>query len=110
MQGMSSLAARSAARTASSIESRSTPGMEATGLRAFVPSTTNSGQIRSSDRQHVLAHQAARPVGLAVAARADGEIEAELGRGGRSDRADPGFRLERTAVFDSHCGAPCLTP
>ena len=46
MQGMVSFAARSAARTMSSTESRSTPGIEATGARR--PSLTNSGQIRSS--------------------------------------------------------------
>ena len=46
MQGMVSFAARSAARTMSSTESRSTPGIEATGARR--PSVTNSGQIRSS--------------------------------------------------------------
>src|SRR5262249_47868087 len=45
---MVSLAARSAARTAWSIESRSTSGMEATGVRTLVPSTTKSGQMRSS--------------------------------------------------------------
>src|SRR5262245_45842853 len=46
MQGMVSLAACSAARTASSTESRSTPGIDGTGARR--PSLTNSGQIRSS--------------------------------------------------------------
>src|SRR5262245_43071770 len=40
--------ARAAARTAWSTESRSTPGMESTGILWPVPSTRNSGQIRSS--------------------------------------------------------------
>ena len=44
MQGIVSFAARSAARTASSIESRSTSGIETTGARIFVPSTTNNGK------------------------------------------------------------------
>src|SRR5260221_83263 len=46
-QGIASAAARSASRTASSTDSRSTLGMEATGTRVFTPSTRNSGQIRS---------------------------------------------------------------
>src|SRR5580692_11242984 len=45
---MVSFAARSAARTASSTERRSTSGMESTGARTLLPSTRNSGQIRSS--------------------------------------------------------------
>ena len=54
-------------------------------------------------RQHVLAQQAPRPFGLAVAARADGEVEPEFRLGGRRlDRADPRFGLDRSAVFDSH--------
>ena len=48
MQGILSSAARTAARATSSTESRSTPGIEATGCRAFSPSITNTGQIRSS--------------------------------------------------------------
>src|ERR1044072_7784359 len=48
MQGMSSFAARSASRTAWWTVRRSTPGIEATGVRVLVPSTTNIGQIRSS--------------------------------------------------------------
>ena len=46
--GDSELGARSASRTASSTERRSTPGMAATGTRVLDPSTRNSGQIRSS--------------------------------------------------------------
>ena len=42
------LAARSAARTASSTDKRSTSGIESTGARIPVPSTRNNGQIRSS--------------------------------------------------------------
>src|SRR6478609_4853967 len=48
MQGMARRAARSASRTAWSIDSRSTPGIEGTGMRVFSPSITNKGQIRSS--------------------------------------------------------------
>src|SRR5262249_5903346 len=48
MQGMRSLAPRTASRTASSIDTRSTPGMEETGTRLRSPSTRNNGQIRSS--------------------------------------------------------------
>src|SRR5262245_11237469 len=47
-QGIFSAMARAAARTAWSTESRSTPGMESTGILWPVPSTRNSGQIRSS--------------------------------------------------------------
>ncbi len=46
--GMPSLTASSAAATTLSMERRSTPGMEAMGTRLLRPSTTNSGQIRSS--------------------------------------------------------------
>src|SRR6478609_7397037 len=46
--GMPSFAARSAARTASSSERRSTPGIEAIPCRTRSPSIRNSGQIRSS--------------------------------------------------------------
>ena len=48
MQGMFSFAARTASRAISLTDSRSTPGIEGTGLRASVPSITNNGQIRSS--------------------------------------------------------------
>ena len=47
-RGCSSFTARSASRTAWSTLSRSTPGIEATAVRVLWPSTTNSGQIRSS--------------------------------------------------------------
>ena len=46
MAGMPSSAASSAAATARSMESRSTPGIEAIGWRTFLPSTTKIGQIR----------------------------------------------------------------
>ena len=45
--GISSLAAASAAWTARSIDNRSTPGIDATGCRALLPSITNSGHIKS---------------------------------------------------------------
>ena len=61
---------------ASSTDSRSTPGMEATGMRALVPSTRNSGQIRSSAVSTFSRDHAPRPFGLAVAARTGGEVEA----------------------------------
>lgn len=46
--GMPSAVASSAAATMLSIDKRSTPGIEVTGMRLFVPSMTNNGQIRSS--------------------------------------------------------------
>ena len=46
--GIASDAARSAARTAWSTESRCTSGIDSTGARTCVPSTMNRGQIRSS--------------------------------------------------------------
>ena len=52
--------------------------------------------------EHVLAHHAPRPVGLAVAARASGEVEA--GGGPCLDRGEAGF--DRAAVFDGHGGTP----
>src|SRR5262249_54206335 len=54
--------------------------------------------------QGVLAHQAPRPLRLAVAARALGEIETGLALGLGLDRGETGF--DGTAVFDGHCGAP----
>ena len=45
---MPSAAASSAARTARSMLSRSTPGSEATGSATSVPSRTKIGQIRSA--------------------------------------------------------------
>ena len=45
---MPSAAASSAARTARSIDSRETPGSEATGSARSVPSRTKIGQIRSA--------------------------------------------------------------
>ena len=45
--GMSSFAARSASRTASSALSRFTPGIAATETRVFSPSMRKSGQMRS---------------------------------------------------------------
>ena len=44
------------------------------GLRAFLPSMTKIGQIRSSAGERVLAHQPAGPVGLAVASHARQEL------------------------------------
>src|SRR5262249_915109 len=48
MHGIESSRARTASRTAWSTDRRSTPGIEGTATRVFLPSTTNSGQIRSS--------------------------------------------------------------
>ena len=74
--GMPSSAARSASRTASSTVSRSTPGIEATGTRALVAVDDEDRPDQVVGRQHVLAHQAARPFGLAVAARTNGRDRA----------------------------------
>ena len=74
--GRPSLTARSASRTASSMLSRSTPGIAATGTRRFSPSMRNSGQIRSFVVSTCSCDQSPRPFGLAVAARAVGEVEA----------------------------------
>src|SRR5215468_3206710 len=54
--------------------------------------------------QGMLAHEAPRPLRLAVAARALGEIETGLALGLDLDRGEAGF--DGTAVFDGHCGAP----
>ena len=70
-----SLAARSAARTASSTDSRSTSGMEATGARTLRAVDDEQRPDQVVGGQHVLAHHAPGPFGAAVAARADREIE-----------------------------------
>ena len=44
---MPSAVASTAASAAKSTESRSTPGIDATAVRLFSPSTTKRGQIRS---------------------------------------------------------------
>src|SRR6516165_4385998 len=54
--------------------------------------------------QGVLAHQAPRPLRLAVAARALGEIETGLALDLGLDGGETGF--DGTAVFDGHCSAP----
>ena len=51
-------------------------------------------------RQHVFAHQPPRPFGLAVAARADHEIERGRGEGGLPPRRVAHF--DRTPEFDRH--------
>src|SRR5207244_1546429 len=57
--------------------------------------------------EHILADQAPFPVGLAVAARADGEIERGFsGRRLRLDRGKAAFGIDRTAVFYSHGNTP----
>ena len=48
MAGMPSSAASLTAAGSRSTDSRSTPGIEGTGVRLFVPSWTNTGQIKSS--------------------------------------------------------------
>ena len=55
MAGMPSSAASSAATTARSMESRSTPGMEAIGCRDFLPSATKIGQIKLEGESEVSA-------------------------------------------------------
>ena len=67
---MLSSAARAASRTASSTERRSTPGMEATGMRVPVAVDQEQRPDQVVGGEHVLAHQPPRPFGLAVAARA----------------------------------------
>ena len=72
---MSSFAARSASRTASSTESRSTPGIEATGTRVVRAVDDEQRPDQVVGGEHVLAHHAPRPFGLAVAPHAGGEVE-----------------------------------
>ena len=86
---MSSAAARSASRTASSTESRSTPGIESTGTRRLAPSTMNSGQIRSSvvstfSRTMRRAHS-----DLRLRRMPGGEVERRGAAPGGLDRAQP---------------------
>ena len=100
MQGMLSFAARSASRTAWSTVSRSTPGIEATGVRVLWPSTTNSGQIRSSvvstfSRTSRRAHSALRLRRGRIV-----EVERGRGEGGLPPRRVAHF--DRTPEFDRH--------
>ena len=107
---MSSSAARTASRTASSTESRSTPGIEATGTRVFLPSTTNSGQIRSSvvstfSRTMRRAHSDLR-------LRRMRHRKIERRRAWRGclglDGPEPDSAFDRAAVFDRHGRFPAL--
>ena len=66
---MRSCAARSASRTASSTVRRSTCGMEATGSRRLHPFDQEQRPDQIIDVEAALAHEAARPLGLAVAPR-----------------------------------------
>ena len=72
---MSSLTARSASRTASSTLSRSTPGIAATGTRLLLALDEKQRPDQVAGRQHVFRDEPPRPFGLAVAARAVGEVE-----------------------------------
>src|SRR5215831_19923485 len=94
---MASSAARSASRTASSTERRSTPGIESTGTRVFDPSVRNNGQIRSyvvkaCSRTSRRAHSALRL------------------RRGRLARSRPGLRLilAATGARRASMGRPYL--
>ena len=76
MQGMVSFAARSASRTASSTDSRSTPGIEATGARRAFGDEQRPDQVVGGE--HVLAHHAPRPFGCGGCG-AGGVVEIERG-------------------------------
>ena len=100
MQGMLSFTARSASRTAWSTVSRSTPGIEATGVRVLWPSTTNSGQIRSSvvstfSRTSRRAHSALRLRRGRIARSSGGEARAVC-------RARCVAHFDRAPEFDRH--------
>ena len=110
---MVSLAARSAARTASSTESRSTPGIESTGARTFEPSTRNSGQIRSSvvstfSRTMRRAHSARRlrRGRIARSSRSAGLVSFASSFSGRGNGGRDAAAFERPAEFDRHGRAP----
>ena len=123
MQGMVSLAARSASRTTSSTVRRSTPGIEATGARR--PSATNSGQIRSSvvstfSRTMRRAHSVRRLRRSRVVRSSDGAASALASAGTTRTRDSigrpylmamrilPVVRLTRTSGY-SVCGPVTMT-
>ncbi len=85
MAGSPSEAASSAALTARSIDSRSTPGMAAIGVRARVPSMRKIGQIRSS-------------------------VVSEVSRTSRRDQSARRLRLSRVAGKPGRVGACALLP
>src|SRR5947209_513611 len=112
MHGIDSFAARSASRTTWSTERRSTPGIDATGMRTLSPPVTNSGQIRSSvvstfSRTIRRAHSDLRlrririarsSVALAVAALRRGASRSSIGRPNLI--AIAGKLLEKTLEHD----------
>ena len=77
MAGMPSFAAISASRTASSMFTRSTPGMCSTGRRRSGRSTRKIGQIRSAGLRVFSATSRRDQGGLAVAAHAHGREGAD---------------------------------
>ena len=77
------LGASPATRTSSSIDRRSTPGIDGTGSRTPRPSTTNTGMIRSAGAEIGLAHQRARERIAAHAAHASAREFACLSVGHR---------------------------
>ena len=87
-RGCRSRAARSASRTASSTEIRSTPGIEPTGMRLRLAIDEEQRPDQVVGGQHVLPHHAPGPLGFSVAAVANGEIE-------RRSAPPRRFRLDR---------------
>jgi len=83
------LAARSASRTASSTESRSTPGIDGNRRARLRSVDQEQRPDQIVDGEHIFGHQPARPVGLAIAPRSDGEVK--LG-GLRLHRGEPGLQ------------------
>ena len=79
---------------------RSTPGIEATGCALVVAVDHEQRPDQIVGGQHVFAHQPPRPFALAIAARADHEIERGGGEGGFPPRRVAQF--DRTAEFDRH--------
>ena len=80
------------------------PASTAPAVRLLSPSITNSGQIRSSVREQVLAHHAARPFVLPVAAHAHGQIEPLLRLRRVFNRCKAGAGFDRAAELDGHGG------
>ena len=108
MQGIVSLAARSASRTTWSTLSRCTPGIDGTGCRAFSPSITNSGQIRSSAVSTCSRTMRRAQSLLPIAPHAHGQVERVAGNLARFRRGrhEADLALQGTAEFDCHEETP----
>ena len=108
MQGIVSSAARSASRTAWSTESRSTPGIDGTGVPRVLPVREEHRPDQVVRGQRCFAHQAPRPLAPAVAAQAHRSESSGLraiSLASASAGTKPMLVLQWTAEFDGHGGS-----